>query len=101
MAYGVVDDVRGVLPNDQKIDNQTGRPTSTGVTTMIARVSAQVDVAISGAGGAVPVTDATLLDAIKLYVSREVAWQIMVTRSVVTDSKTKPLWYSWHDEFLA
>jgi len=99
--YCTIADVRALLVPGHGIDDQIGKPVNATVTTWITRVTNQVNVALSGAGTTLPVTDTDLLGDLALLVSREVAYQIMVVRGGISDPKTKPLWASWHDEFRA
>jgi len=98
--YTDLDSVRGVMPGGVKIDSYLTRPDLATVALWITQVSNTVNAALSSGGVSLPVTDADLLGALKLLCSHEVAYQIMLTRGAVDDSRVPPMWKTWHDDFL-
>lgn len=71
---------------------------------MITEVSGEVDAAF-GAAGVTPPTDVTspLFKLVKFRVTGKVDFEVMATRGVSIDPKTKPIWMDWgrqYDEML-
>lgn len=100
MPYTDVASVRLVLPEGVEINDTTTVPSMSTVTTWIAQISSQVNVAASVGGLALPITDADLLAALKILCSRETAYQVMLSRGASENPEHKPMWKSWHDDFM-
>jgi hypothetical protein len=98
--YAAVDDVRKAMPGGASLSDLTV-PSAVDAAAMITEASAQIDVAIVSGGGALPVTNSSLLKLFLVRTRREVAYSIMATKGTWAPGTPAPFWAKWHDEFEA
>src|SRR5689334_5973619 len=93
--YTTLDEVRAMLPNDIDLDN-TEHPDADAVSVWITNTSKACDVALAAGGATVPATG-DLAGKMNMLVTREIVYQVMVTRgNLEKDSQIS----EWHDEFV-
>lgn len=99
--YATLASVRAALPDDQTINDQTGRPVSATVTEWIQDTTGQVNAALTGAGIDTTTLTADQTRVCKVRCTREVVWQVMTNRGGAESNPEKPGpgWRAWHKEF--
>lgn len=80
MAYGSIDGVNALLPN-QLMVNATSDPTTTQVQLWIDQCDASVNVALKAGGATAPATDPDVQKAAALLVNTEVARRVVVKKT--------------------
>lgn len=101
MAYFTIDDVRAGMPGGAAIDDQASFPAAEWVAEEIEGVTDQIDASLKKIGVTMPIADASALGVFKIKGAREVRYQVMAMRATAKNEKVEPLYFQWHEEFLA
>lgn len=97
--YCALEDVKGWLPGDQKIDDQTGNPIAATVSDWITKFSGEINVALAGAGAVVPATETNLKAKLNITLARELAYQVMTKRNATKSKDEEALYLGWHTQY--
>lgn len=80
MAYGSIDGVNALLPNQLQV-NAASDPNTTQVLSWCVQCDAMVDVALAAGGATSPATDTSIQAAVTLLVNAEVARLVVVKKT--------------------
>jgi len=92
-------DAQGLLPKGTILSEES-YPTKGTVDTFCTQVTNTVNVAFSGVGVLMPITDVDQLGRLKLACAKEVAYMVMVVRATNKEKNLEPFWESYHQDFV-